>query len=321
MKKQLLLFTLITSSLIMFVGCKKDGKTSISKYDTNTAYKAETKTLVEKLSPEKKSMRESKIKELENGLIYKVLVDSSKVESEYLPLLSAISYSIQRSYIENGKELFVLPNALAENIEKSKNGSEKMNFVITCSFLALNSNGGFPDEIVDVIERYRKKYGFFETTQTTFYDVNNKETSKTEPYNMVYLLSKLKPFDKDVLNAIYEVNFSPMGEWSENSEFAYLNTYMIEKRSYINFLKENYTSSDYLPKMKGNFWNDFDPIVRQRIEMLIFNRDCVGLQEEFNAAAENSERFHNAGKSSSKHLDLMDFVDTQLKKLDCYDKK
>lgn len=75
------------------------------------------------------------------------------------------------------------------------------------------------------------------------------------------------------------------------------------------------------PKMKMDnsaFWNEFDPIVKERIHKLIVNKDCAGLQQEFNITADNMDRIQNAGGSGSRNLKLLTFLEDKMKDLDCY---
>lgn len=75
------------------------------------------------------------------------------------------------------------------------------------------------------------------------------------------------------------------------------------------------------PKIKmdnSEFWKKFDPIVKQRIYQMIKDKDCASLQQEFNTTADNMDRLQKAGKSASRNLDLMNFLDNQMKELECY---
>ena len=57
----------------------------------------------------------------------------------------------------------------------------------------------------------------------------------------------------------------------------------------------------------SDFWEKFDPIVKRRVYDLIKNKDCEGLQKEYNITADNLDRIHNSGGTSSRNLDLMFF--------------
>lgn len=67
----------------------------------------------------------------------------------------------------------------------------------------------------------------------------------------------------------------------------------------------------------GDFWNKFDPIVKERIYELIVSKDCKGLQKEFNIAADNMDRVQSSGKSGGKFLDLMEFIIEKKEELHC----
>lgn len=68
----------------------------------------------------------------------------------------------------------------------------------------------------------------------------------------------------------------------------------------------------------SKFWNEFDPTVKQRVYKMIEEKDCTGLQQEFNVTAENMDRLQASGKRASRNLDLMDFLEEQMKELDCH---
>lgn len=68
----------------------------------------------------------------------------------------------------------------------------------------------------------------------------------------------------------------------------------------------------------SSFWQEFDPIVKERVYKLIKEKDCEGLQKEFDITADNMDRLQTSGKSGSKNLELMNFLEKQLKKFNCY---
>lgn len=68
----------------------------------------------------------------------------------------------------------------------------------------------------------------------------------------------------------------------------------------------------------SDFWNEFDPIVKERIYYLIQDKDCNGLQKEFDNSAEMMDKKQNSGMSGSKHLELMSFLETKMTKLNCH---
>lgn len=67
-----------------------------------------------------------------------------------------------------------------------------------------------------------------------------------------------------------------------------------------------------------DFWNKYDPLVKNRIYKLIVKKDCRGLQKEFNTSTDMMERKQKSGISASKELDLSNFLDKKMRELNCY---
>ena len=68
----------------------------------------------------------------------------------------------------------------------------------------------------------------------------------------------------------------------------------------------------------SKFWDEFDPVVKIRIYKMIEEKNCSGLQDEFNTTADNMDKLQSAGKSASRNIDLMDFLEDKMKDLDCH---
>lgn len=68
----------------------------------------------------------------------------------------------------------------------------------------------------------------------------------------------------------------------------------------------------------SKFWDEFDPIVKIRIYKMIEEKNCSGLQDEFNTTADNMDKLQSAGKSASRNIDLMEFLEDKMKDLDCH---
>ena len=68
----------------------------------------------------------------------------------------------------------------------------------------------------------------------------------------------------------------------------------------------------------SDFWTLYDPIVKQIVYKLIEKKDCQGLQKEFDVTAENMDRLQKAGKSASRNIELMDFLENKMKEFDCH---
>jgi hypothetical protein len=85
-----------------------------------------------------------------------------------------------------------------------------------------------------------------------------------------------------------------------------------KEQEYKNEVENEFQNDD------SDFWEKFDPIVKRRVYDLIKNKDCEGLQKEYNITADNLDRIHNSGGTSSRNLDLMFFLDEKMKDIGCY---
>ena len=86
-----------------------------------------------------------------------------------------------------------------------------------------------------------------------------------------------------------------------------------KEQEYKNEVENEFQNDD------SDFWKKFDPIVKRRVYDLIKNKDCEGLQKEYNITADNLDRIHNSGGTSSRNLDLMFFLDEKMKDIGCYE--
>lgn len=68
----------------------------------------------------------------------------------------------------------------------------------------------------------------------------------------------------------------------------------------------------------SKFWDEFDPLVKIRIYKMIEEKDCSSLQDEFNVTADNMDKLQSAGKSASRNIDLMNFLEEKMKEFDCH---
>ena len=83
----------------------------------------------------------------------------------------------------------------------------------------------------------------------------------------------------------------------------------------INIVKPQ---QDEIQMDNSDFWNDFDPIVKKRIYIMIKEKNCGDLQEEFNITADNMDRLQASGKSGARNLQLMNFLEEKMKDLNCH---
>ena len=78
------------------------------------------------------------------------------------------------------------------------------------------------------------------------------------------------------------------------------------------------TQKDDVESVPTVQWDSYDSIVKVRIDSLVKNKDCKGLQEEFDVSSDNSTNHYN--KTGVSNLNLMDYIDYQLKSCGCYQK-
>jgi hypothetical protein len=130
----------------------------------------------------------------------------------------------------------------------------------------------------------------------------------------------LEPKNKNFIEAIYKAKAKGISTWCNSCPDNLEYPFMINPREYGKKLLSVNPWSDLLPTgIDESFWTKYDPVVKERALGLIISSDCEGLQDEFNTTADNLDKSHNAGNTSSRNLEYMDFLDTQLKKLGCYE--
>ena len=138
-------------------------------------------------------------------------------------------------------------------------------------------------------------------------DENNKIISKKS--FLTYTKSGAIEFENDdVPSLLIMLNDKLISEQKKIHDEEKLNE--LEKQKLVEKLNEMDNS---------DFWNEFDIMVKERVYNLVQEKDCNGLQAEFNTAEENLKRKHNAGQTANKQLELMDFLDKKLKEIGCYE--
>lgn len=78
------------------------------------------------------------------------------------------------------------------------------------------------------------------------------------------------------------------------------------------------TRKDEVESVPTVQWDSYDSIVKVRIDSLVKNKDCNGLQKEFDVSSDNST--HHYEMTGVNNLKLMDYLDYQLKSCGCYNK-
>ncbi len=213
----------------------------------NQDYNNKVEKNVANLSENRKQQRDKWLKELKTNPVYIDLVNKSSVSETYLPVLNAISEAIKNTYSEKGEALFNISEDIANAVEKSENGEQKMKFVIALASLSMQMNGGLPKEIVAVFERYKSKFNLYGEAGSTVYDTAGNSVKIEKSYNLAYAFGLFEPNNKKMLDATYESVQKGISQWNESDNaIVNENAFMALKSEYMNHLKKVYSDSPYL---------------------------------------------------------------------------
>ena len=69
----------------------------------------------------------------------------------------------------------------------------------------------------------------------------------------------------------------------------------------------------------SDFWENYSSKVKTRIHKLIQEEDCAGLQQEFDIAGDNN--LAQKRRTGTGNVELMDFIDENMKEMGCYGKR
>ena len=211
-------------------------------------YVAEMSKITSSLPPERKQQRQKWLSELQHNPVYHALVDSETVSVEYLPVLNAISDGIRHTYQEDGKTMFGISDDASAPVEQSSTGQEKMNFVIAITAMSIKENGGMPENIVAVFERYKKTFNLYGQSGNLIVFPDGKQAKVTQPYNLSFAFALFDPKDEKALDGIYEGVKKGISSWSDDAA-VYTYPFMNSKTAYMGYLKEVYADSPYLLKV------------------------------------------------------------------------
>jgi len=278
-------------------------------------YSEKVKTNIKNLSDYNKVSRMKMMEKLKATITYKALVRNNSATAEYLPLLTTINGGVRHSYTNStGKEVF----GMDESIKNSNNGEDKLNFAVYAISLAMPNKGGFPEELVQIFDRYKKKYKLYGVPSSLYDMSGSKNESISKVYNLSAIFGLIQPKDKDVLNAIYESNDKKNSDWiTDGNKVQYLNDFIATANGYIKHIKKVYPNSKYLPDdYDDSFWSNYDTMVNDRVLTMILLKDCKGLKEEFNIADANMDS--QIARTGTGNTDLMSFIDENMKVLGCY---
>jgi len=198
---------------------------------------------VKVLSKDNLENRNNALAELQKSSIYQKLVINEEVSPEYLILLNAISSGITHSKDDE----FAVDESLYSKIQKSENGEDKIIFVTRVIGLSLPTNVGLTKEIIDVFERYKKRFKWYGSKGDVFMDGNGRETKIPENYDLTPFFALIQTKDKEVLNMLYEARQKGISSW--NPKGNYLHPYLSTKEGYIDYIKQVDPKSPYIPKV------------------------------------------------------------------------
>ena len=63
-------------------------------------------------------------------------------------------------------------------------------------------------------------------------------------------------------------------------------------------------------------WNNYSPIVKERIKKMVSEKNCSGLQTEFDSADKNNEAQRR--RTGEGNTDLMEYLDSKMREIGCY---
>lgn len=234
--------------LVLFIlgaaTAEKDGHTSsVGSSETIKSqfqsYFDKTNENIKNLPPDQKAKRDEFYGQLKSNPIYKAIIDSGVVSLEYMPCFNLVAHGISYSNPAG----FALDEKLTNNLNNSKDGKLKEEFVLNIIALSGEKLGGIPAEIVSAIERYKDKYRIY-GEKGVLVDGNGNSTEITQNYDLSPIFVMLDPTNKEYLNSFYEAKLKGISEWTnqENPRFGFL----ASKSGYMAHLKSTYPESEYL---------------------------------------------------------------------------
>lgn len=199
--------------------------------------------VVNTLPKERTENRKNILSEFKTNPVYQKLVTNKEVSPEYLVLLDAISRGIS----DSKEDEFAIEESILNKIQKSDDGENKIHFVTRVAGLALPSNGGLTREIIEVFERYKKRFRWYGSKGDVVVDSNMNKTIIPGNYDLTPFFALIQPKDKEVLNKLYEARQKGISNW--NAKGNYLYPYMVTKEDYINYIKQIDPDSPLIPKV------------------------------------------------------------------------
>ena len=199
-------------------------------------YLSQSEKDISALSDVTKKNRDTTITNLKKNSIYKELVDKKTVSKDYLLVLHAVSQLLSNQYNE-GKS----SNLSMDIDDKMQAIPDSRDFVL--NVFVLEGEGGLTRELVEVMDRYQKQYGYYGEGGIVA-DKNGVTDKKIAPYDLTPIFVMLDPNteNKKLLDAIYEARQKGISSWNiPENQYSYL----LRKDRYNSYLKEKYPDSPY----------------------------------------------------------------------------
>lgn len=212
---------------------------SLESYISKTPYEkylSQSEKDISALSDVTKKNRDTTITNLKKNSIYKELVDKKTVSKDYLLILHAVSQLLSNQYNE-GKS----SNLSMDIDDKMQAIPDSRDFVL--NVFVLEGEGGLTRELVEVMDRYQKQYGYYGEGGIVA-DKNGVTDKKIAPYDLTPIFVMLDPNteNKKLLDAIYEARQKGISSWNiPENQYSYL----LRKDRYNSYLKEKYPDSPY----------------------------------------------------------------------------
>ena len=212
---------------------------SLESYISKTPYEkylSQSEKDISALSDVTKKNRDTTITNLKKNSIYKELVDKKTVSKDYLLVLHAVSQLLSNQYNE-GKS----SNLSMDIDDKMQAIPDSRDFVL--NVFVLEGEGGLTRELVEVMDRYQKQYGYYGEGGIVA-DKNGVTDKKIAPYDLTPIFVMLDPNteNKKLLDAIYEARQKGISSWNiPENQYSYL----LRKDRYNSYLKEKYPDSPY----------------------------------------------------------------------------
>ena len=198
------------------IGSGSSSESDISKTPYEK-YLSQSEKDISALSDVTKKNRDTTITNLKKNSIYKELVDKKTVSKDYLLVLHAVSQLLSNQYNE-GKS----SNLSMDIDDKMQAIPDSRDFVL--NVFVLEGEGGLTRELVEVMDRYQKQYGYYGEGGIVS-DKNGVTDKKIPPYDLTPIFVMLDPNteNKKLLDAIYEARQKGISSWDiPENQYSYL---------------------------------------------------------------------------------------------------